>query len=591
MSSTIITQTTVFTPGAAGAGTLNFSGWTAPAFDSRRLVAVINKTRNPDVMMYQVLGGTGIEGTFSGTTLTLDFDTTGFSASDSLEIHYEDGSTATLQSAQNTLIGAVNETAPASDTANSGLNGRLQRIAQRLTSLITGVGAITDASATTDTGNFSIISFIKRALQNWTLLLTHKLIVGQSGQSTATANNILNNPVSTAWTDCSGFSNGTLTITGLPSASGQIIVEGSQDAVSAIEVAVFRWDTKEGERLGTIAASDFNAGGLTTYDIPISFSNIRVRIISNLTNAIQARITLNRKPLTPNYGGDYYNIGSPAQTAITSNILTNIGSTSLDCSGFKSGLTQITSTGTGGTFQFLGSNTDVLADFQPIPVFNQLTGQRIEGAITATSSKIGYRYDIGYRYIRLAILTTITGGSIQAFTTLKTTTLDSYPLITGQSAHSSPVVGNPVRVGAKAVFTTFDISVAEGDTSDLQSSSSGQLITIPYSSSESFWSSNGATGGIINNTAVQIKAAVPALRNYVKTMQLSTNTLSAATDIVILDGVAVIWRGRLQTVAAANATIIFDPPLRGSINTALNVQNVSGVTGGIYVNFQGYTSL
>ena len=32
--------------------------------------------------------------------------------------------------------GAVNESAPASDTASSGLNGRLQRIAQRLTSLI-----------------------------------------------------------------------------------------------------------------------------------------------------------------------------------------------------------------------------------------------------------------------------------------------------------------------------------------------------------------------------------------------------------------------------------------------------------------------
>ncbi|CAB4165308.1 hypothetical protein UFOVP833_46 [uncultured Caudovirales phage] len=33
-------------------------------------------------------------------------------------------------------IGPVNETAPASDTASSGLNGRLQRLAQRITSLI-----------------------------------------------------------------------------------------------------------------------------------------------------------------------------------------------------------------------------------------------------------------------------------------------------------------------------------------------------------------------------------------------------------------------------------------------------------------------
>jgi hypothetical protein len=45
-------------------------------------------------------------------------------------------STSTIQTAQSTLYGAVTETAPASDTASSGLNGRLQRIAQRITSLI-----------------------------------------------------------------------------------------------------------------------------------------------------------------------------------------------------------------------------------------------------------------------------------------------------------------------------------------------------------------------------------------------------------------------------------------------------------------------
>lgn len=40
-----------------------------------------------------------------------------------------------------TLTGSVTETAPETDTASSGLNGRLQRIAQRLTSLITAVGS------------------------------------------------------------------------------------------------------------------------------------------------------------------------------------------------------------------------------------------------------------------------------------------------------------------------------------------------------------------------------------------------------------------------------------------------------------------
>lgn len=44
--------------------------------------------------------------------------------------------TSNLQQSANTLTGAVNETAPGTDTASSGLNGRLQRVAQRITSLM-----------------------------------------------------------------------------------------------------------------------------------------------------------------------------------------------------------------------------------------------------------------------------------------------------------------------------------------------------------------------------------------------------------------------------------------------------------------------
>ncbi|RWP19269.1 MAG: hypothetical protein EOR00_09180 [Mesorhizobium sp.] len=44
--------------------------------------------------------------------------------------------TEAKQDAEAVLVGTVTETAPASDTASSGLNGRLQRIAQRLTSLL-----------------------------------------------------------------------------------------------------------------------------------------------------------------------------------------------------------------------------------------------------------------------------------------------------------------------------------------------------------------------------------------------------------------------------------------------------------------------
>lgn len=56
----------------------------------------------------------------------------------------------TVAASDDAVLGPVTETAPASDTASSGLNGRLQRIAQRITSLIAalpGLGAKVVATA------------------------------------------------------------------------------------------------------------------------------------------------------------------------------------------------------------------------------------------------------------------------------------------------------------------------------------------------------------------------------------------------------------------------------------------------------------
>jgi hypothetical protein len=55
--------------------------------------------------------------------------------------------TAANQTTQITDLGSVTETAPATDTASSGLNGRLQRVAQRLTSLIALIPALGAANA------------------------------------------------------------------------------------------------------------------------------------------------------------------------------------------------------------------------------------------------------------------------------------------------------------------------------------------------------------------------------------------------------------------------------------------------------------
>lgn len=68
------------------------------------------------------------------TTLTPPAAITGFATETTL-------GTRLSESDFDTKTGSLTETAPATDTASSGLNGRLQRIAQRLTSLITALGS------------------------------------------------------------------------------------------------------------------------------------------------------------------------------------------------------------------------------------------------------------------------------------------------------------------------------------------------------------------------------------------------------------------------------------------------------------------
>lgn len=121
-------------------------------------------------------------------------------------------------------------------------------------------------------------------------------------------------------------------------------------------------------------------------------------------------------------------------------------------------------------------------------------------------------------------------------------------------------------------------------------------IAVQSGLSSTFWNYAAASGGIVNTTtAVTIKAAAGAsVRNYLKTLTISHDALGAATEIAIRDGAAgtVLWRGRLQTAAtdsAAGSVIQFDPPLKGTANTLMEIVTLTAVTGGVYVNATGFT--
>lgn len=113
------------------------------------------------------------------------------------------------------------------------------------------------------------------------------------------------------------------------------------------------------------------------------------------------------------------------------------------------------------------------------------------------------------------------------------------------------------------------------------------------------WQYAAVSPGIVSSTAgvtVAPAAASPiagqsGFRNYMQSVQINHDLLSAVSELVIRDGAGgtVLWRTKLQTAAVeAGQPIYFDPPLRGSTNTLMEVALSASVTGGVFVNAQGY---
>jgi hypothetical protein len=108
----------------------------------------------------QPVDGSGVTQPVSAVSLPLPtgastsaLQTTANSSLSSIDTKVTGLALETTQQTTNTRIGDLTEAAPGTDTASSGLNGRLQRIAQRLTSLLT---ATTDRTQKTQITNGTI---------------------------------------------------------------------------------------------------------------------------------------------------------------------------------------------------------------------------------------------------------------------------------------------------------------------------------------------------------------------------------------------------------------------------------------------------
>ena len=130
------------------------------------------------------------------------------------------------------------------------------------------------------------------------------------------------------------------------------------------------------------------------------------------------------------------------------------------------------------------------------------------------------------------------------------------------------------------------IAIAGGDTAYLNLS----VVADPVGNvvGENPLAYASPTGGITVTADTPIFAAGAAgIRNYITGIWFK-NTSATASEVVIKDGAAtVLWRGHLSAAMTFGEVVSFNPPLKGTAATAMNVA-LAAITATI-VSAQGYT--
>lgn len=101
------------------------------------------------------------------------------------------------------------------------------------------------------------------------------------------------------------------------------------------------------------------------------------------------------------------------------------------------------------------------------------------------------------------------------------------------------------------------------------------------------WAYAGASGGVTGTADTPLVAAAGVgVRNFIHSLQLK-NTSAVASEVVLKDGAStVLWRGQVSAAMTVADTYSFDPPLRTTANTALNIAMITTATATI-VSGQG----
>ena len=299
-------------------------------------------------------------------------------------------------------------------------------------------------------------------------------------------------------------------------------------------------------------------------------------------------------------GGDIVAVGSsnPLPVAQTDGLAVSGTATSADVLfttsmlNYESITVQVTSAGTSCTVTYETSDDNSNWISTSGLSFTNTGGS----ALATTSSAVG-----GIQFTRKGLyfrarVSAYGSGTVTAIGTLSKAPAVQQGLMYiggGLSFEGGGAGTNPIAIGAEA-RTSSKTSVTNAALVRPIATTDGRLVTRQNSIPENEWAYAAASGGITNtNTAVTLVAAQAAgIRNYLTSLQLSSDALGAATEIAIRDGAGgtVLWRGKIGTAGIAGViTIQFSDPLKSTAATLLEVVTLSAsVFGGVYVNAQGY---
>jgi len=258
---------------------------------------------------------------------------------------------------------------------------------------------------------------------------------------------------------------------------------------------------------------------------------------------------------------------------------------------YESITVQVTSAGTSCTVTYETSEDEVT--WQSVSGLTVSNSGASPNTLTSTTAII-LQFPRKALFFR-ARVSTYGSGTVSVVGTLSKTPVMQIGaiFIAGGAAADGSTASNPVAIGAE-VRTSSKTSAGNATLVRPIVTQDSRLITRPHSIPENEWVYAAESGGIANTTtAVTIVAAQAAgVRNYLTSLQLSSDALGAATEIAIRDGAGgtVLWRGKIGIAGIAGVSNIeFSNPLKSTAATLLEVVTLTAsVTGGVYVNAQGY---